>query len=266
MKVFNLKSSVAVVGALALMANSLAASAAVTGHLDVFSKYVLRGITTTYGPTAPVSGQPKGNVIGDAPESEIPSLQGGLDYSSESGIYLGYGFATINYSYADGSLGNKAGSVEHDTYGGYAGKMGEIGYKVGLLHLNYTPEKNATGTEAMFGLSYKEFAFTVQPFLNETSYAHKGDTYITATYATTVAEKVGVSAAFGYYKYTKTGDYFDQTADPKAVDAAFRHLILGATYPFTKNVTGGLSYIIGGQNRYGVQQDNQLVGNLSYNF
>lgn len=265
MKAFTLKSSVAVVGALALMTSSLSASAAVTGHLDVFSKYVLRGITTTYGATAPVSGAAKGNVIGDAPESEIPSLMGGLDYSSESGFYLGYAFATINYSYADFAIGNKANSIEHDTYGGYAGKIGDFGYKVGLLHLNYTPEKDSTGSEAMFGLSYKDFAFTVQPFLNETTYAHKGDTYITATYATTV-DDIGLSAAFGYYKYTKTGDYFDQTANANAVDAAFRHLILGATYPLAKNVVAGASYIIGGQNRYGVQQENQLVGNLSYTF
>ncbi len=266
MKVFNLKNSVAVVGVLALAANSLTASAAVTGHLDAFSKYVLRGITTTYGPTAPVAGQPKGNAIGDAPESEIPSLQGGLDYSSESGLYLGYAFATINYSYADFSLGDKAGSMEHDTYGGYAGKVGDMGYKVGILHLNYSPGANSTGSEAMFGLSYKEFAFTVQPFLNDTTYANKGDTYITATYSTTVANDVGVSAAFGYYKYTKTGEFVDPVLNPKSVDAAFRHLILGATYPFSKNVIGGVSYIIGGQNRYGVQQDNQLVGNLSYTF
>jgi uncharacterized protein (TIGR02001 family) len=261
MKVFNLKSSVAVVGALALMANSLAASADVTGHLDVFSKYVLRGITTTYGTAVP---SPKGNASGDAPENENPSLQGGLDYSSESGLYLGYAFATIGYSYADFSIGNKGGSMEHDTYGGYAGKMGDFGYKVGLLHLNYEPGANSTGSEAMFGLSYKDFAFTVQPFLNDTTYANKGDTYITATYATTVAEKVGVSAAFGYYKYTKEGDYIALV--PEAVDGAFRHLILGATYPFAKNVIGGLSYIIGGQNRFGVHQDNQLLGSLSYTF
>ncbi len=262
MKMFTLKSSVAVVGAVALMTGSLSASAAVTGHLDVLSKYVLRGITTTYSDT---SSAPQGNANGNAPESEIPSLQGGLDYTSESGFYLGYAFATINYSYADFSAGDKA-SMEHDTYGGYAGKMGDLGYKVGLLHLNYVPQKNAVGTEAMFGLSYKEFGFTVQPFLNDTTYANKGDTYITATYATTVYENVGLSASLGYYKYTKSGEFVDPTPNPKSVDAAFRHLILGATYPFAKNVTGGLSYIIGGENRYGVKQDNQLLGNLSYSF
>lgn len=264
MKAFNLKSGVAVVGVLALMTNSLVASAAVTGHLDAVSKYVLRGITTTYGKTAPVSGTPSGNAAADAPESEKPSLQGGLDYSSESGFYLGYGFATIGYSYGDFSIGNRGGSMEHDTYGGYAGKMGDIGYKVGLLHINYEPQANAVGSEAMFGLSYKEFALTVQPFLNDTTYANKGDTYITATYATKLPMDVGFSASLGYYKYTKSGEFIAD--DPLAKDSAFRHLILGVSYPFTKNVSAAASYIIGGENRWGVKQDNMLVGSASYSF
>lgn len=267
MKVFKLKSSIAVVSALAFMTNSLVASAAVTGHLDVLSKYVLRGITTTYGTTAPVAGIPSGNAAGDAPESEIPSLQGGLDYSGESGFYLGYAFATINYSYANFSYGDKAGSMEHDTYGGYAGKMGDLGYKAGLLHLNYVPGANAVGTEALLGVSYKEFGFNVQPFLNDTTYANKGDTYITATYATTLPMDIGFNASLGYYKYTKSGEYINKDGtETKAKDMAFRHLILGATYPFAKNVNGGLSYIVGGENRWGVKQDNQLLGSVNYTF
>ncbi|HQS58074.1 MAG: hypothetical protein B7Y56_03905 [Gallionellales bacterium 35-53-114] len=267
MKSFNLKGSVAVVGALALMANSLSASAAVTGHFDVVSKYVLRGITTTYGTTAPVSGTASGNAAGDAPESEKPSLQGGLDYSDDSGFYLGYAFATIGYSYADGTLGDKAASIEHDTYGGYAGKVGDIGYKVGLLHLNYVPQADAVGTEALLGVSYKEFGFNVQPFLNDTTYANKGDTYITATYATKLPMDIGFNASLGYYKYTKSGEFINKDgASTLAKDMAFRHLILGVSYPFTKNVNAAASYIIGGENRWGVKQDNMLVGSVSYTF
>lgn len=267
MNAFNLKSGVAVVGALVLLTNSYAASAAVTGNLDVISKYVLRGITTTYGQTAPVAGVPSGNAAADAPENEKPSLQGGLNYSSESGLYLGYAFATIGYSYGDFSIGNRGGSMEHATYGGYAGKMGDIGYKVGLLHLNYEPQANAVGSEGLFGLSYKEFAMSVQPFLNDTVYANKGDTYITATYATTLPMNVGFKANFGYYNYAKSGEFINKDGSSAlAKDAAFRHLILGVSYPFAKNVSGGLSYIIGGENRWGVKQDNMLVGNASYTF
>ena len=156
--------------------------------------------------------------------------------------------------------------MEHATYGGYAGKVGDIGYKVGLLHLNYAPQANAVGTEALFGVSYKEFGFNVQPFMNDTTYANKGDTYITATYATTLPMDVGFNASLGYYKYAISGEYINKDGHPKAKDAAFRHLILGVTYPFVKNIKGGLTYIIGGENRYGVKQENQLVGSLSYTF
>lgn len=267
MMILNFRNSAAIVGALALLANSYAATAAVTGHLDAVSKYVLRGITTTYGSTAPVAGTPSGNAAGDAPENEKPSLQGGLDYASDSGIYLGYAFATIGYSYADFSLGNKAGSIEHATYGGYSGKFGDMGYKVGLLHLNYEPGANAVGTEALLGVSYKEFGFNVQPFLNDTTYANKGDTYITATYATKLPMDIGFNASLGYYKYTKSGEYINKDGTSTlAKDMAFRHLILGVSYPFTKNVSAAASYIIGGENRFGVKQDNMMVGSVSYTF
>lgn len=260
MKVFNLKSSVAAVGVLALMVSSLSASAEVTGQIGVVSKYVLRGITTTYTPVAGGFG----NVGGDAPESDIPSLQGGLNYSHESGLYLGYGFATVGYSY-DGFT--KGASVEHATYGGYGGKIGDIGYKVGLLHINYVPQANAVGSEALFGLSYKEFSLSVQPWLNDTTYANKGDTYITANYSTTLPMNVGFNASLGYYKYAKSGEFINKDGSSAlAKDSAFRHLILGVSYPFSKNVNGGLSYIISGENRWGVEQKNLLIGNVSYSF
>ena len=266
MKAFKLKSGVAILGAMALMTNSLTASAAVTGHLDAVSKYVLRGITTTYGSTAPVDGVVSGNDNGDAPESSKPSLQGGLDYSHESGLYLGYSFETIGYSYT-GPF-SKGASMEHDTYGGYAGKMGDVGYKVGLLHINYEPGENATGSEAFFGLSYKEFGLTVQPWLNDVTYANKGDTYMTATYATTLPMDIGFNASLGYYKYTKSGEYINKSGSDDAIakDVAFRHLILGVSYPFAKNVNGNFSYIIGGENRWGIKQKNEIVGSVSYTF
>src|SRR4051812_44332155 len=66
-----------------------------TGHIDIVSKYVLRGVTTTYGPAAPGLT----NQGADAPESDKPALQWGADWTSPSGFYLGYWGSTINYSY-----------------------------------------------------------------------------------------------------------------------------------------------------------------------
>ena len=271
MKVFKSKESVtsaALVGALGCLFVSLPAVADVTGHLDVVSKYVLRGITTTYGST----GIPGGNANGDAPESEGPALQGGLDYSNDAGFYAGWWFSTLGYSYKTFTGGGT--SMEHDLYGGYKGKIGAVGYQVGLTRYQYIPSSNATGYETMLGLSYNQFGLNAQTMLNDVSYGNKGDTYFTATYNDSfhfdaLPKDLGVSATLGYYTYKKTGATSTDLYVPYAanqVSSAFRHATLGISYPFLKNVSGGLSYIIGGDNRYGVKQGNQLVGNLSYTF
>lgn len=265
MKVFKLKgsvASVAVVGMLGLMTVSVPATADVTGHLDLTTKYVLRGITTTYGDaTTPLMG----NAGGDAPENDEPALQGGLDYSHASGFYAGWWFSTLGYSYK--SLTDTGTSMEHDLYGGYQGKMGDVGYKVGLTRYQYVPGFHSTAMETFLGVSYKEFGLNAQTLLDDVTYGNQGDTYFTATYGTTLSKDIGFNASLGYYTYKKTGEFIDPTgANPKAVGSAFRHLTLGLSYPFTKNVTAAANYIIGGDNRWGVKQDDQLVGSLSYTF
>jgi hypothetical protein len=72
---------------------------AFTGHIDLVSHYILRGITSTYGPGAPL-----GNTGGDAPEADKPVAQWGVDWNDPSGVYLGYWGSMINYSYQQ--LGN----------------------------------------------------------------------------------------------------------------------------------------------------------------
>jgi len=67
-----------------------------TGNINVVSKYILRGITQTYGPK--LADGSKGT---DGPEMDSPALQGGLDYVLKNGLYVGYWFSTLGYSYAD---------------------------------------------------------------------------------------------------------------------------------------------------------------------
>jgi hypothetical protein len=65
-----------------------------TGHIDLVSRYYLRGLTKTYG-----NGPALGNEFADAPESDKPALQWGADLGHSSGFYLGYWGSQINYSY-----------------------------------------------------------------------------------------------------------------------------------------------------------------------
>lgn len=257
------KKSSAIAVAAALLAFSPLAGADLTGHLDLVSKYYLRGITTTYLPEA------LGNAGGDAPEADGPALQGGLDYSHSSGLYLGYFFSTLTYSYK--SFNDQGVSTEQDVYGGYAGKVGDFGYKLGLTRYQYVPGFHSTGLETLVGVSYKEFGANAQTLLDDVTFGNKGDTYWTFTYNTPLPSDFGFNATLGYYTYGKTGEFINKDGSAEAAGAkvdssAFRHLTLGITYPFMKNLTGGLNYIVGGKNRFDVDQDNKVWGSLSYTF
>ncbi|MES1980878.1 MAG: TorF family putative porin [Pseudomonadota bacterium] len=236
------------------------AAADVTGHFDLTSKYVLRGITTTYGPTLPGVG----NQGGDAPENNKTALQMGLDYSNTSGFYAGWWASTLGYSYQ--SFNDAGTSMEHDLYGGYQGKAGDVGYKLGLTRYQYIPGFHSTALETMIGLTYKEFGANMQTLLDDVTFGNKGDTYYTVTYNTPLPKDFAFNASLGYYTYKKVGPYTNPGASPLAVSSAFRHLNLGMTYPLAKSVTAGATYIIGGKNRYDVKQDNQLLANISYMF
>lgn len=253
--------------AFAMGAFSSPANADLTGHMDLVSKYYLRGITTTYNPASVGA---LGNAGGDAPENDGPAFQGGLDYAHSSGFYAGWWFSTLGYSYK--TFNDQGVSMEHDLYAGYASKVGDVGYKLGFTRYQYVPGKNSTGWETLIGVSYKDFGLNAQTLLNDVTYGNKGDTYWTATYATTLPMDIGFNATLGYYTYKKTGKFVNPdnivlgTPGNSVASSAFRHVTVGVTYPFLKNLTGGVSYIIGGKNRFDVSQDNKFVGSLSYTF
>ena len=63
-------------------------------------------------------------------------MQGGLDYSSESGFYVGTWASTIGF--AGGQLGGSGAEV--DVYAGFSGEAGGLGYDVGVIYYWYPEE------------------------------------------------------------------------------------------------------------------------------
>lgn len=262
-----------------------------TGHIDLLSKYILRGITSTYGP-----GAPGGNANADAPEASHGVVQWGADWSEPSGFYLGYFGSTINYSYlrlgqsyADRSITNfqTSKSIENDLYGGYAGKVGEIGYTLGMTAYVYLNSKYSNALETKLGLSYGDFSATAQTLLQDVVWGNKGDTYWALNYSKLLPYDVTLTGSLGYYTYTKQGKFLGTVdtltgtacgagasfadngcyAGKLPSSGGFRHLIIGFTQPLGKaGASWGLQEVIGGENRFGVQQKNQLVGSLTYGF
>jgi uncharacterized protein (TIGR02001 family) len=265
--------------------------AAFTAHVDLVSRYVLRGVTRTYG-----NGAPLGNAGADAPESDRPALQWGADYVHRSGFYAGYWGSQINYSYAQ--LGRswadrgitdfqRDKSIENDLYAGYSGTLGNVGYTGGLTYYHYLHGHGSNAFETKLGLTLGAVAFSAQTLLRDVVWGNRGDTYWTAVYTQALPKDVTFTANLGLYTYGKEGRYFGTTdtltgqacgsgeafvvngcyAGRAPVSGGFRHLILGLSQPITATtLTWGLQAIVAGQNRFGVKQGNRLIASLSYGF
>jgi uncharacterized protein (TIGR02001 family) len=262
-----------------------------TGHLDWVSKYVLRGVTTTYG-----NGPPLHNKGADAPESDTPAVQLGVDYVDASGWYVGYWASQVNYSYeqlgksySDRGITDfqKDNSIENDIYGGYSFKVGDVTYTAGVTGYVYYNGEHADALETKLSVAYGPVALNAQTLLNDVVWGNKGDTYITATYTQPLPYSISLSFNFGYYLYNKEGKYLGTKDTELGVDCgagqafvvngcfdgnrptngAFRHFIVGLSQPIgATGIVWTLQGILPGENRYGIKQQTQGIAMLSYTF
>jgi uncharacterized protein (TIGR02001 family) len=303
-----------------------------TGHVDLNSAYYLRGITNTYGPNKWIeSGNPVvyGNVgtattannWGDAPESRNPAVQWGFDITHSSGLYLGYWASQLTYSYKrvgesyDQYKAVTAGvpgafvqtapwydretSIENDFYGGYTGKVGEVGYNVGLTYYYYLQGKYSNAPETKVALTYGDFTAQSQTLLEDTIWGNRMDTYWTLAWTKALPYDITFTANAGYYTDGKEGKFLgtrDTTlagsptcganafffvngcygainsngtvnSNARAVDGAFRHLILGISQPIGgTGLTWNAQAIIGGYNRFNIKQGDKVTVGISYAF
>jgi len=163
-----------------LVAGSLAActsvaSAEFSANVALTTDYVWRGISQT---------------------NEDPAIQGGFDYSHESGIYLGTWGSNVDFD-----------SVEHlelDFYGGWAGKAGPLDVDIGFIHYHYFSDDNDVDfNEVYASAGYEWFSAKVShDFDNE-------NTYIEAGLDFEVGDGVGVALHVGNYDFDAGGDYTD---------------------------------------------------------
>jgi uncharacterized protein (TIGR02001 family) len=267
-----------------------------TGHVDLVSRYILRGVSTTYGPSVPGLG----NGGADAPESDTPALQWGVDWTHPSGVYLGYWASTINYSYArladswrDRGVADfqHKKSIENDLYGGYTGKLDavspDLGYNVGLTGYYSVNGGYSNALETKAALTYGVVTLQAQTLLKDVVWGNRGDTYWTLNASQPGPYDMTFTASLGFYTYHKEGQFLGTTdtltgkrcaagtsfivngcfAGNAPSSGGFRHLIVGFTQPIGQTgFTWGLQGLIGGDNRYGIKQNNRLTGSLSYGF
>ncbi len=150
----------------AVMAQAAAPAASphtITGNLGIFSSYRFRGIDQTFGK---------------------PALQGGIDYSHSSGIYLGNWNSNVNEG-----AGFPDANLEMDFYGGYKTTIGDFGIDVGAIYYYYP------GSDAGVGTPFS-------PANNKSGRVHNGSVSNTEVY-------VGATWKFLSAKYYySVDDYF----------------------------------------------------------
>lgn len=135
-----------------------------TANIGLYSSYRFRGIDQTFGK---------------------PALQGGVDYSHESGFYVGNWNSNVNQG-----AGYPGGNLEMDFYGGWKKTWGDWGLDLGALYYYY-PGTNAGPTIAF------------SPANNRTGAIHSGRVDNTELY-------IAGSWKFISLKYSHAvSDYFD---------------------------------------------------------
>ncbi|MGE9289818.1 MAG: TorF family putative porin [Puniceicoccales bacterium] len=162
----------------------------IEGNIGVTSNYLFRGVTQTDSGAA---------------------VQGGLDYSHESGLYVGTWTSNVGF----------AGGTELDVYGGFAGEYEDFGYDVGIVGYLY-PEK-ASGEDANFAevylsVAYDMFAaglaYTVYSEIDDGAFA-ENDVYFFVGGGYDITDSVSIGLTLGYYAFDKDGDgdYFHGQID-----------------------------------------------------
>jgi uncharacterized protein (TIGR02001 family) len=236
--------SAAVGMAVAGLAAPLAAQADVTGNIGVFSKYILRGIT-------------------NAAESDGPAVQGGLDYSHKSGFYAGYWGSSLGYGSRVSEAATTPVGFENDLYAGYKFKAGPVDLNIGAIYYTYTQVLDSDAPEAVLAATFGPVTVGAKYLLEDVAWGNQGDTYFTVDFAQDLPSEFKFAAQLGYYLYTDDGEFIPATAE----DSAFRHLNLGISHPFGKTGANmGVTYIVGGKDRQGVQQENAVVLSLTTSF
>ena len=113
-----MKNSIVLATAVASVLASGVAAAGVTANAGVFSNYIWRGVTQT---------------------NDQAAGQGGIDWSSDSGLYAGTWLSNVS------SFGN---GYEMDLYAGFSGEASGIGYDLGVISYQYPADPtNSNFTE-----------------------------------------------------------------------------------------------------------------------
>jgi uncharacterized protein (TIGR02001 family) len=192
--------------AAALTLCAVAAQAEITGTVTAISDYDFRGITQT---------------------AQDPALQGSLDYSHDSGFYVGAWASNVDF----GDCCDE--NWELDVYGGFRGGD-TLTYDVGLVYYTYPGADSINYPEIYGSLGYKWLSGKIW-YSNDFGNSDESAWYYEANGTYELPANFGVSAHIGY----SDGNYWDEFYDGGYMDWS-----VGVTYALG-NFTLGLKWVDG---------------------
>ena len=227
----------------------VAANAAMSGSIGVHSKYLLRGI---------------------AEENTGAAVQGSIDYSNDSGFYLGWWGSSLSYVSTDDDdeeLYTSRG-FENDFYGGFSGEAGSISYNIGFIQYYYLSVDDSDLTELVLGAGYGPIGIQAQYLLNDGAWGNAGDIYWTVNYSTDLPKDFALDVSLGYYTYNDDDEgNDDRTWGETTEDNGFRHLNLTLSHPIAD--TGAdmsITYVVAGNDRVDTDYDDTMVLSVTWGF
>jgi uncharacterized protein (TIGR02001 family) len=161
------------------------ALAEVTANGSVTNNYLWRGLTQSNNEAA---------------------VQGGLDYASESGFYIGTWASNVQYASDDGY------SYEHDVYFGWSGGE-DITFDVGYLYYNYDDSQKFDFGEIYGSIGVGDFSGTLYILANTEAdepspsldYGFGQAYYLSLDYGFELENGLGISLHVGQHD----GDFVD---------------------------------------------------------
>lgn len=161
-----------------------------SGNVTLTSDYVFRGYTQT---------------------NQDPAIQGGLDWDSGAGFYVGTWGSNVNFGDGDEA------SVELDIYGGYAGEIDGFSYDVGFIYYWYPGATSALNYDfwEVYGSLGYDFGPAAVSFGLAYTPENFGDTndglYFQSGISVPVTDMFSVDANLNYYDVDPTfgEDYVD---------------------------------------------------------
>jgi uncharacterized protein (TIGR02001 family) len=133
------KATISVAIATTALMMSAQSHAELSANIGVTNNYLWRGLTQS---------------------TNEPAVQGGIDYSHESGLYIGTWASNVQYESDD------VYSYEHDMYIGFSGEAGELSYDIGYLYYNYDSDAEFDFGEVYGSIGMGGFSFSASFLAN----------------------------------------------------------------------------------------------------